>query len=159
MLDVRYVRERSVVNAFLCPFSRPTSYGLIFRLVCFARLVQFYLSILLHSARRELPCFQIAARNGNFQHRLREIVSKVMKKSQTNAKCFKILRFIHTFYVFFARLAIKSIKIACSTTNFLHNLHKKWLSQLIFQSSSDKPLPCHTPAIVMSMLRSRLQYG
>ena len=60
-----------------------------------------------------------------------------MKKSQTNAKCFKILRFIHTFCVIFARLAIKSAKNACSTTNILHNLHKNWLSQLIFQSSSN----------------------
>ncbi len=60
-----------------------------------------------------------------------------MKKSQTNAKCFKILRFIHTFCVIFARLAIKSAKNACSTTNILHNLHKNWLSQFIFQSSSN----------------------
>ena len=66
--------------------------------------------------------------------------AKVMKKSQTNAKCFKILRFIHTFCVFFARLAIKSAKNACSTTNDLHNLHKNWLSQLIFQSSSSLSL-------------------
>ena len=140
MLDVRYVRERSVVNAFLCPFSRPTSYRLIFRLVCFARLVQFYLSILLHSARRELPCFQIAARNGNLQHRLREIVTKVMKKSQTTVKCFKFLRFIHTFCVIFVRLAIKSAKNACSTTNKLHNLHKISCLGSFFNHRATAPL-------------------
>ena len=33
---------------------------------------------------------------------------KGSEKSQTNAKCFKILRFIHTFCVIFARLVIKS---------------------------------------------------
>lgn len=74
--------------------------------------------------------------------------AKVMKKSQTNAKCFKILRFIHTFCVIYARLAIKSAKTHVKPRTFC----TKTLSQPTFQSLSSNSLasPFASPSLSLA---------